>query len=61
MVFSTRGRGRVLEDSGVESIPGHTQSDRVIKSVSVNELEKHFYHWHLGLCIRLLVLQFPLF
>lgn len=47
----------MLEDS-VESIPGHAQSDRVIKSVSVNELEKRFYHWHLGLGIRFLVLQF---
>lgn len=59
--FSTGGEGRVLEDSEVESIPSHAQSDRVIKSVFVNELEKHFYHWRLGLCIRLLVLLFPPF
>lgn len=59
--FSTGGGERVLEDREVESIPGHAQSDRVIKSVSVNELEKRFHHWRLGLCIRLLVLLFPPF
>lgn len=35
-----------------------TLSDHVIKSVSVNELEKYFYHWSLGLRIRLLILHF---